>query len=74
MGRTEHGFQDVAFILKLFGGRISEARRGYLEFVKKGVAAGRRPDLTGGGLLRSAGGWSALRTMRKADSRMKGDE
>jgi REP element-mobilizing transposase RayT len=74
MGKTEHGFQDVAYILNLFGGKISEARRGYLEFVKKGVAAGRRLDLTGGGLVRSAGGWSALRTMRKAESRMKGDE
>jgi putative transposase len=42
--------------------------------VKKGVAAGRRPDLTGGGLVRSAGGWSALRAMRNGESRMKGDE
>ena len=64
----------TACLLNLFGGKIAEARRGYLEFVKKGVAAGRRPDLTGGGLVRSAGGWSALRAMRKAASRMKGDE
>jgi REP element-mobilizing transposase RayT len=49
-------------------------RRLYLEFVKKGVAAGRRPELTGGGLVRSAGGWSALKAMRKGESRMKGDE
>ncbi|CAB1058974.1 hypothetical protein D1BOALGB6SA_3732, partial [Olavius sp. associated proteobacterium Delta 1] len=48
----------------LFGGKVLEARRHYLEFVKQGVAAGRRPDLTGGGLVRSAGGWSALRAMR----------
>ena len=55
MGKTEHDFQDVAYILNLFGGKIAEARRLYLQFVKKGVAAGRRPDLTGGGLVRSAG-------------------
>ncbi len=67
-------FQDVDYILNLFGGKIRQARRLYLEFVKKGVAAGRRPDLTGGGLVRSAGGWSALKTMRKGESRMKGDE
>ncbi len=42
--------------------------------MKKGVAAGRRPELTGGGLVRSAGGWSALRTLRKGDSRIKVDE
>jgi REP element-mobilizing transposase RayT len=74
MGKAEHGFQDVDYILKLFGKKIPEARRLYLAFVKKGVAAGRRPDLTGGGLVRSAGGWSALKAMRKGESRMKGDE
>ena len=74
MGKTEPGFQDVDYILNLFGGKVPEARRLYLEFVKKGVAAGRRPDLTGGGLVRSAGGWSALRAMRNGQSRMKGDE
>jgi len=68
-----HG-QDVDYILNLFGQKVPEARRLYLEFVKKGVAAGRRPDLTGGGLVRSAGGWSALRVMRNGESRMKGDE
>ena len=65
MGKAEPGFQDVDYILNLFGGKVAEARRLYLEFVKKGVAAGRRPELTGGGLVRSAGGWSALRAMRK---------
>jgi len=74
MGKTGPGFQDVDYILNLFGGKVPEARRLYLEFVKKGVAAGRRPDLTGGGLVRSAGGWSALRAMRNGESRMKGDE
>ena len=74
MGKTEPGFQDVDYILNLFGGKFPEARRLYLEYVKKGVAAGRRPDLTGGGLVRSAGGWSALRAMRNGENRMKGDE
>ena len=74
MGKTAAGFQDVDYILNLFGGKVPEARRIYLEFVKKGVAAGRRPELTGGGLVRSAGGWSALKAMRNGESRMKGDE
>lgn len=74
MGKTAPGFQDVGYILDFFGRKLTQARRLYLEFVKKGVAAGRRPDLTGGGLVRSAGGWSALRAMRSGESRMKGDE
>ena len=56
MGKTEAGFQDVDYVLRLFGRKIPEAHRLYLEFVKKGVATGRRPELTGGGLVRSAGG------------------
>ncbi len=74
MGKTGPGFQEVDYILNLFGEKVLEARRLYLEFVKKGVAAERRPDLTGGGLVRSAGGWSALKAMRNGESRMKGDE
>jgi hypothetical protein len=74
MGKAEHEFQEVDYILNLFGRKIPEARRRYLEFMEKGVADGKRPDLTGGGLVRSAGGSAALKTMRKAASMMKGDK
>jgi putative transposase len=42
--------------------------------VNQGIAAGKRPDLTGGGLIRSGGGWSAVKTLRKAGALQKGDE
>jgi REP element-mobilizing transposase RayT len=74
MGKADHEFQEVDYILNLFSRKIPEARRRYLEFVKKGLADGHRPDLIGGGLVRSAGGWAALTTMRRAESMMKGDE
>ena len=35
---------------------------------------GRRPELVGGGLLRSAGGWAAVKALRRGMERMKGDE
>ena len=35
---------------------------------------GRRPELTGGGLVRSAGGWSGLQALRQMKDRMKSDE
>ena len=73
MGKVKYAFQDVGYILKLFGNKISQARKHYQKFVKMGVSAGRRPDLTGGGPVRSAGGWAALKAMRKSKSRMKGD-
>ena len=39
MGKTEHGFQDIDYILNLFGDKIPQASRFSLQFVKKGVAA-----------------------------------
>jgi hypothetical protein len=39
-----------------------------------GVEQGARPDLTGGGVVRSVGGWEALRDLRKEGLRIKGDE
>jgi hypothetical protein len=74
MGKVERGFQDVDYVLNLFGEEPAEARRLYLEFARKGILLGRRDDLTGGGLVRSAGGWSALKSMRRGEDRMKGDE
>jgi putative transposase len=74
MGKTEYGFQDVNYVLNLFDEKPAEARRRYLEFVRKGIPEGRRHDLTGGGLVRSAGGWTMLNSMRRSEDRMKGDE
>jgi len=42
--------------LKHFGKTIKKARIKYRQFVEKGVKQGRREDLQGGGLIRSAGG------------------
>jgi len=56
MRKAEYGFQDVNYVLNLFDKKPVEARRRYLEFVRKGIPEGRRHDLTGGGLVRSAGG------------------
>jgi putative transposase len=74
MGKAEAGFQDTEYVLKLFGQSIKQARRAYESFVAKGVAQGRRPDLVGGGLLRSVGGWAELKEFRDIGVRIKGDE
>jgi REP-associated tyrosine transposase len=57
--------------LKLFGQSIKQARRAYESFVAKGADQGRRPDLIGGGLLRSVGGWSELKEFRDIGVRIK---
>lgn len=74
MGKCPNDWQDVDTILSLFGKRLSRARSGYRSFVEKAVAVGRRPELTGGGLIRSLGGWGALKRLGKGKVHLKGDE
>ena len=74
VGRYDRGWQDTEYVLKLFHKTLSAARRGYREFIRKGVDQGRRPELTGGGLVRSAGGWFAVKALRQAGFRQKADE
>jgi len=48
--------KTVDDVLRRFGETIEEARINYRNFVEKGIALGRRPELQGGGLIRSIGG------------------
>jgi len=72
--RVQRDWQQVDYVLGFFGKRKSDARKAYRQFVKKGILQGRRPELTGGGLLRSVGGWAALSALRGEALRVKGDE
>jgi putative transposase len=74
MGRVERQWQDTDYVLGWFGKRVKSARSKYHDFIKEGISMGKRPDLTGGGLVRSAGGWLNLIEMRRAKVFMKGDE
>ena len=74
MGKRKNDWQDTEYILKLFNSKYSTARRRYRDYVKKGIDEGQRSDLVGGGLIRSAGGWSVVKALRKSAARMKGDE
>jgi hypothetical protein len=74
MGRREAVWQDTDLVLSYFGRRVSIARRRYRDYVKDGLAIGQRPDLVGGGLIRSVGGWREIRGLKKGGERLKGDE
>ncbi len=74
MGRAEHTWQDVDFVLSWFGSRAGEARRTYRHFLEESVSEGRRPELVGGGLIRSLGGWSQVISMRKRGEKSIADE
>lgn len=74
LGNQHLSWQNISAVLKRFGKTVGQARIHYLEFVSKGIPEGRRPDLSGGGLLRSAGGWVGIRQLKRAGERWRGDE
>jgi REP element-mobilizing transposase RayT len=74
LGKHKRAWQDTDYILKFYAKTVIVARRRYREYVNKGIVQGRRPELVGGGLVRSAGGWSALKTMRQLGFQQKADE
>jgi REP element-mobilizing transposase RayT len=74
LGNRQNSWQDRDYVLKWFGTTQGPARRAYLQFVKQGINQGRRPELVGGGLIRSMGGWSIVKSLRKSSLSEKGDE
>ncbi len=74
LDRFQADWQDTAYVLALFDDQLTTARSRYRAFVQKGIAQGRRDDLLGGGLIRSAGGWAAVKALRNAKIFQKGDE
>lgn len=74
IGKKKRAWQDRDYVLKYFGETEREARKRYLSFVSKGVEAGSRPELVGGGVLRSAGGWKGLKELRDAGEKVRSDE
>lgn len=74
MGKSKREWQDREYVLRHFGQAQGEAKRAYGKYVSEGVRQGRRPELVGGGLLRSVGGWKEVKAMRASGERVQGDE
>jgi putative transposase len=74
MGKCVQPWQDIETVLSSFGKTIGSARRSYRAFVARGIDEGKRWDLTGGGLIRSTGGWAAVKAQRKEKVHVKSDE
>lgn len=74
LGKRKNTWQSVMGVLSFFGDKEESARQQYRGYVIKGIELGRQPALTGGGLVRSAGGWTAVRSLRQAGTFQKSDE
>jgi len=78
VGKVDRKWQDCEYVLSCFG-KGPQAQKNYLKYVEKGIPQGRRPELVGGGLIRSLGGWSAVLALRgrgekqASDTRILGD-
>jgi hypothetical protein len=66
--------KTIEDILLLFGDNLGKARARYRHFIKQGVDQGSRPELLGGGLVRSAGGDKRGLLGRKKGERELSDE
>ncbi len=74
LGKCKNDWQDIEGLLRFFADTSSLARRRYRSFVEKGIEEG-SCDLTGGGLIRSSGGWTNVtkQSFQKSDERILGD-
>jgi len=74
MGMIKREWQDTDTVLAYFGKRRKRAIERYDEFVGRGIEVGSRPELIGGGLIRSLGGWSQVLSLRRVGSKIFSDE
>jgi len=74
IGRVKYDWQDWKHVLSWFGKREGEAQRAYRKYIEEGIAQGRRPELVGGGVVRSYGGWSAVLSLRKSQEDISGNQ
>jgi len=74
MGHTRRPWQASQSVLAHFGSSLFRARQQYRAFVAAGIPLGRRPELQGGGLVRSAGGWRAVHQLRRGREAYLSDE
>ena len=74
MGKIKYSWQDRDYVLSWFGRREKEAKGAYHQYVQEGISHGRRPELVGGGLIRSVGGWSQVLSLRRHNERVLTDE
>ncbi len=73
MGRVKRDWQEIKAITAYFG-KGYQAVQKYERYVGEGIVRGRRPELVGGGLNRSLGGWSQVLSMRRKGMKVAFDE
>jgi len=65
IAKAKHIWMDTDSVLTQFSSVRRKAINEYRKFVQEGTGQGRVKELTGGGLIRSQGGWSQVLGMRR---------
>ncbi len=76
IGGIEREWQQTGYVLTSFGKKVQSTREAYRSFMEDGFHQGHRKELVGGGLVRSLGGWSAVKKAQvhtMSDERILGD-
>ena len=74
MDKIKYEWQDRDYVLSWFGKKDGEAKKAYCKYIEEGISLGKRPDLVGGGLVRSLGGWSEVMSLRSHKQQVLTDE
>ncbi len=74
MGKSKCQWMDTEYVLGRFGTKKKAATKAYSRFMEKGLNVKYGTELTGGGLIRSLGGWSQVLSMRRRNQEEEFDE
>lgn len=74
MDRITHPWQETDIVWSYFSNSRPKAIKQYEKFIQAGIAQGQRPELIGGGLVRSQGGWAQVLSLRKKGQMVQSDD
>jgi REP element-mobilizing transposase RayT len=74
MNKRECPWMDTDYVLLQFNDTPRRARNAYRRFVQEGIGMGHQPELIGGGLVRSLGGWSQVQSAQRKRQKTEYDE
>jgi plasmid maintenance system antidote protein VapI/nitrogen fixation protein len=74
MGKNECSWMDTDYVLLQFNETKRKSRYAYRKYVEECIPQVRNSELTGGGLIRSKGGWSNVASARRRGQRDEYDE
>ena len=72
--KVHYPWMDTATVLAQFGATKRKAMKAYRQFMLEGMDQGHDPQYSGGGLVRSLGGWSNVLSMRRKGRKEETDE